>query len=169
MIKTLHNESKIILSINQSLSDHIPVTGGVRQGCPIAPLLFAINTEPLRALSTSGTLHKRIQVLGTREAIGMYTDDTTGYIANNEDFLKFLETVKWYTTASGAQLNIEKIAVIFLGKPFNAQQLQVIEKGSADRLLGILIGSETGKTMVHNTKITKSRTNVAGGRPHTSH
>lgn len=33
--------------INERFTDEIPVTHGVRQRCPLAPLLFALTTQPL--------------------------------------------------------------------------------------------------------------------------
>ncbi|KAL3688200.1 hypothetical protein R1sor_014509 [Riccia sorocarpa] len=36
--------------VNGLFTDNIYLTRGVRQGCPIAPMLFAINTQPLMAL-----------------------------------------------------------------------------------------------------------------------
>jgi hypothetical protein len=87
--------------------------------------------------------------------IGLYADDTTGYISDKEDYLNFLKEVEWYCNASSAQLNISKSSIIFLGKPFETLHLQAVPKREADRLLGVLIGSETKKKTVHEAAVKK--------------
>jgi hypothetical protein len=42
MMRVLHEGATIVLCLNTATSGKIPVASGVRQGCPIAPLLFAI-------------------------------------------------------------------------------------------------------------------------------
>jgi hypothetical protein len=155
MIRTPHTDSTVSLSINSRLSDLIKVTGGVRQGCPIAPLLFAINTEPLRSLATSGSKHQGIVTLGIRSRAGMYADDTTGYVKDREDFLLFKGEINLYCDASGAQLNEGKSSIIFLGHSFECSPLQIIKKGEVDRLLGFMLGVEATDDIIHLPVIEK--------------
>jgi hypothetical protein len=124
----------------------------MRQGCPITPLLFTINTE---SLSTSRSLHKGMEILGVQLVIGLYMNDSTEYISGKEDYLNFLKEVDWYCKTSSAQLNISKSSIIFLDKPFKTLHLQAISKEEADRLLGVPIGSETKKKMIHEAVVKK--------------
>lgn len=45
-ITTLIKKAKAIVQINGKFSVGFPITCSIRQGCPLAPLLFAIATEP---------------------------------------------------------------------------------------------------------------------------
>ena len=47
MIRNLHHNTTARFVVNGLLSDPIPVLTGIRQGCPLAPLLFLLVAEIL--------------------------------------------------------------------------------------------------------------------------
>jgi hypothetical protein len=47
-MRLLHQDTIARVMVNQHLSPLFDVTSGVKQGCPLAPLLFAIATQPLQ-------------------------------------------------------------------------------------------------------------------------
>jgi hypothetical protein len=53
-MSTLLSEPVLHLSLHGTLSESVHVQRGVRQGCPLAPLLSAISTQPVRAALQSG-------------------------------------------------------------------------------------------------------------------
>jgi hypothetical protein len=128
MINLLHVGSKVILVVNAKDSNTINVKSGVRQGCPIAPLLYAINTEPFQHISSSGTLHKGSITLGVRSTISMYANDTTGFVNNHKDFCLFMLELHIYENTSESLVNYPKSSILFLGPKFDSSQLQVIER-----------------------------------------
>jgi hypothetical protein len=79
MVSTLHENSTVTLVINQSISSPIKVKGEVRQGCPLAPGLFAVSSEPLQECLNSESI-KGITTLSITSKTGMYADDTTRYV-----------------------------------------------------------------------------------------
>jgi hypothetical protein len=116
MIKILHKDSAVVLTVNKELSKSIPISDGIRQGCPISPPLFAINTKLLRSLICSRK--KEINILGVNLLVELYANDTCGYIIGKKDLHAFRAGVATYYEASRVQLNIEKSSIIFLRKLF---------------------------------------------------
>ena len=155
MMQVLHNRSTIVLCLNSEMSGSIAVESGVRQGCPIAPLLFAISTEPLRNVACEGLLHKGIITLGVHSTTSMYADDTTGYVADEQDLRCFMLEMSIYQLASGAALNLEKSSIIFLGEKFECGKLEVIEKNKFDRLLGFMISTDAKEEEVQKHTLDK--------------
>ncbi|MCO5557342.1 hypothetical protein L7F22_010905 [Adiantum nelumboides] len=47
MVKTLFQNANASIQINGYISDNFQLARSIRQGCPLAPLLFAITTDPL--------------------------------------------------------------------------------------------------------------------------
>ncbi|KAL3701489.1 hypothetical protein R1sor_019511 [Riccia sorocarpa] len=85
---------------------------GVRHGCPIAPFLFALGTEPLMAMlrtrQNAGEI-EGIQVPGGKKALyNIFADDTELSInATESNYLKVKETLQEYEAAAGAKLNVQ--------------------------------------------------------------
>jgi hypothetical protein len=85
----------------------------------------------------------------------MYADDTTGYVADEDDFKAFRQEVNLYCDASGAQLNTDKSSIIFLGPPFECEPLQIIKRGKADRVLGFMLGIDAKDDIIHGPVLSK--------------
>ncbi|KAL3688714.1 hypothetical protein R1sor_015023 [Riccia sorocarpa] len=88
---------------------------GVRQGCPIAPLLFALCTEPLMAMLRShqqdGSL-VGVRIPGGRQALyNLFVDDIMAMLsiqATDSNYRKTCEVLHLYEEAFGARLNVRK-------------------------------------------------------------
>ncbi|KAL3693269.1 hypothetical protein R1sor_006920 [Riccia sorocarpa] len=100
-------------AVNASL-----LTGrGVRQGCSISPLLFAISTQPLMSLLRKEEREGRL--LGVNIPRGgtllhrFFADDSGVAITTSpENFENLKRVVERFETMSGAQLNITKSVII---------------------------------------------------------
>jgi hypothetical protein len=77
---TLHNKSAARLIINGHLSEPLSILSGVRQGCPWAPLLFLVATEPLACNIRSSNIG--IQLPNAKLSYRGYADDTCCYLAS---------------------------------------------------------------------------------------
>ena len=98
---------------SQSVSEPFNRERGVGQGCPLAPLLFALAIEPLSCMlkqTMSGMHNDRIHVQQdtTRTVVGMCADDTSIFAGGLEDISHAKEAIQCYMDASSASINWHK-------------------------------------------------------------
>ncbi|KAL3694943.1 hypothetical protein R1sor_008594 [Riccia sorocarpa] len=103
--------------INGLFTGEIEVGRGVRQGCPIAPFLFALCTEPLMAMLREKQKVGQIEGIklpGGRSApYNLFADDTELNIRATEgNYREVRELLGRYETAAGAKLNVRKSVLI---------------------------------------------------------
>ncbi|KAL7852927.1 hypothetical protein SRHO_G00187120 [Serrasalmus rhombeus] len=118
-LKTFYTEVGSRVSINGHLSDLVPQESGVRQGCPLSPLLYALYIEPLAAAIRA---HPGIDGLpipgggGKVVKLAQYADDTTLFVRSDQSLRLALDTVQAFGKASGAALNLGKPVVKYFGR-----------------------------------------------------
>ncbi|KAL6466349.1 hypothetical protein MHYP_G00241530 [Metynnis hypsauchen] len=118
-LKTFYTEVGSRVSINGHLSDLVPQESGVRQGCPLSPLLYALYIEPLAAAIRA---HPGIDGLpipgggGKVVKLAQYADDTTLFVRSDQSLRLALDTVQAFGKASGAALNLGKSVVKYFGR-----------------------------------------------------
>ncbi|OWZ22452.1 hypothetical protein PHMEG_0002848 [Phytophthora megakarya] len=89
VIKKLHTGTTVRFLANGTRSRKVPVSRGIRQGCPLAPLLFILAIEPLYQKLHSGTVHCGI-TLKTKSSrtelrVAGYADDTAVYLRDKDE------------------------------------------------------------------------------------
>ncbi|KAL3684298.1 hypothetical protein R1sor_002320 [Riccia sorocarpa] len=105
--------------VNGSFTEEFQIERGVRQGCPLAPLLFAMTTQPL--MSALRAEERRGNIRGLNIGDGqtllhqLFADDTGICItAEERQFETLKEVIKEFEMASGARLNLQKSIVMQL-------------------------------------------------------
>jgi len=161
MVEVLHENAQIVVNINQALSKPIRVDSEVRQGCPLAPLLFAINTEPIRATVINSNKTQGIDTMGINTKLKLYADNTTGYTRDEQDFHNLKKILHTYCDASGGHLNEDKSSVIFLGPSFDCVPLQPIPSKETDRFLGYMLSRDASNDQVTKNTVDKFVTKCA--------
>ncbi|KAL0150101.1 hypothetical protein M9458_054528, partial [Cirrhinus mrigala] len=101
--------SKIL--VNGHLSKAVNIYSGVRQGCPLSPLLYVACIEPLAQILRRDKWIKGLDVPGTGGLTAtcvLYMDDVTLLATDVLSVRRAMDLTDWYGRASGAKLNRSK-------------------------------------------------------------
>lgn len=99
--------------VNGHVSTPAAFAAGVRQGCPLAPLLYLFIAQALqRFLQRRGI---GIDVAGRALAALQYADDTEAFLPSLEDVPAFLAAMQTFGDATGQRLNADKTVVLPIG------------------------------------------------------
>ena len=104
---------------NGDLSAPVFLWRGVRQGCPLSPLLYVLVSEVL-----STQIRKCNQIEGFRLPgagglqfkLSQYADDATNFVKSERSLCHLLRIVTIYEKGSGAKLNTTKSEAMWLGR-----------------------------------------------------
>ncbi|GMF63775.1 unnamed protein product [Phytophthora fragariaefolia] len=145
---------------NGYLSEKMPVTSGIRQGCPLAPLLFIIavdllydaveGDEDLTGIELGG--YSGVRML----KVAGYADDTAIYISSHALQRTAIRTLSMFSAVSGLQLSIRKSVALNLveeaadddsgddrksGADMMEQKGDVVVSAASTRYFGHIAGS----------------------------
>ena len=118
---------------------------GVRQGCPISPLLFILTSELLAKNVRQDNKIKGIEIPGRNEPlkIKMYADDTTFFLRDNMDYREVLSKIKLFSKYTGLNLNKSKsFAMVMSDKSFENTIKFGIKFVNKINILGIYFSNE---------------------------
>ena len=115
-IQILLDNRKSCIRNGGFISEYFNMGRGVRQGCPISPLLFILTVELLAINIRSDKNIKGIQVLGAHRAlkIQQYADDTTLFLRDLIDFREILSKIKAFGLYTGLELNKNKSNAMYI-------------------------------------------------------
>ena len=127
------------------ISSPFKMERGVRQGCPISPILFILTSE-LFAANVRGdpTIKGLVIPFYNRPVkIRQYADDTTLFLRDLIDFREILSKIKLFAQFSGLELNKKKSYAIRFG-PDNLEGTSVhgIKFVHTVKLLGVIFSSK---------------------------
>lgn len=104
--------------VNGEVSGSFPISRSVREGCPLAPLLFALATEPLiRSLyqAQQEGVVSGVRIGNSHLVIKMFADDTVLFLEASENKVKTAwELLEGYFNGSGQSINKHKTKAIWL-------------------------------------------------------
>ena len=86
-----------------------PLKSGIRQGCPLLPLLFNIVLEVLATAIRAEKEIKGIQIGKEEVKLSLFADDIILYIENPKDSMrKLLQLINEYSKVSGYKITTPK-------------------------------------------------------------
>ena len=97
------------------LSDYFEMERGVRQGCPISPLLFILTLELLARHIRKDAHIKGLKFSDRIIKIKLYADDATLFLRDMIDYREVLSRIKSFSLFSGLCLNKQKSAAMMIG------------------------------------------------------
>ena len=157
--QTLYAKSNTTVLVNGHTSPRVEVCTGVRQGCPIAALLYLIACEPMANMfradpagQFSGQPLPRSQAFDTLRAgqgqvpvtslcISQYCDDTLLYCRNAADVRRAVEILKLYEAATGQKINYSKSPAMYIAMdPPDNIPFATLSAAATQSCLGLNVG-----------------------------
>ena len=125
-IRTLYNNINSKVITNNFLSETFHIERGVRQGCPLSPLLKIIVFETLLTQIINSPKINGLNIPGTNDQLKLsaFADDATLILSDYTSIFTSFGIISNYEKASGSKLNRGKSCGIWLGKwKFNKDKL----------------------------------------------
>ena len=122
-IKTLYYNVSSCVTNNGYSSQFFNVERGVRQGCPISPLLFVIVAEILACKIRSDPEIKGININQETFTITQLADDTTLFLSDIKSLERALMVLGQFAILSGLLLNKNKTQVLYVGSNIEQAEL----------------------------------------------
>ena len=121
--------------VNGERSDSFMVSRGVRQGCPLSPLLYVLMAETLACAIRANALIDGFCLPGDRcIKLCQYADDTTLIVMSDAALVEVFSLFRRYELASGAKLNVTKSHGLLVGTWASRVNLPVPLDWSAQRI-----------------------------------
>ena len=104
----IYSNATTRVKVNGFLSGNIPVNRGVRQGCPLIPLLYVLRIEILATQFRSNPDIVGFTVGGEKIVSMHYADVAVITIIQNKCFKEVIKDLTVFERASGAKVNYDK-------------------------------------------------------------
>ena len=109
IIKAIYDKPTASITLNGEKLKAFPLKSGIRQGCPLSPLLFNIVLEVLATGIREEKEVKGIQIGKEEVKLSLFADDMILYIENPKDSTrKLLELINEYSKVAGYKINTQK-------------------------------------------------------------
>ncbi len=119
-VRILYTNARSTIFTNGFLSECIQIERGVRQGSPLGPYLYILQSEPL-----AETIRKDQEIEGVKVTdasgesseikLAIFADDTQGYVSTLSSIERWFKHLGQYSKASGAIVNKDKTKGTLLG------------------------------------------------------
>ena len=144
-VRLLYSRARCSILVNGYSSPVFYPTRGVRQGCPLSPLLYVLTME---VLACNLRVHPDLGGIKIPNStvslpvVSLYADDTSAIVTSDPGIKAVFDTYSRFERASGSKLNLSKCKGLWLGSWRGRLDLPVAIDWSSDmiKVLGIFIG-----------------------------
>lgn len=145
----LYRDINSRILVSGHLTKAVNIRCGVRQGCPLSPLLFIMCIEPLAQVLRKDQWIRGLPIPGTgglTVKTALYMDDVNIVCMDILSIQRTLDLTDWFGRASGAKLNRAKTQAQFYGpwRPTDMNRLEVTIKSTDFKILGVKFDKEGG-------------------------
>ena len=167
LISMTYTKTTAKFLINGFSSGNFPVTSGIRQGCPLAPLLFIIAMETImtKIRKDNGIRGITFRVEGKKIELRTtgFVDDLCIFLSRSKQLPTALALLKAFGRLSGLKINLKKSNGLWLDKDQTipeAYGISFLTNKDTVRYLGIQVGPGSSASLNWNTFISKSQTRL---------
>ncbi|CAI9540150.1 unnamed protein product [Staurois parvus] len=117
-LQTLYKGAESFMLVNGWVGRPLGVGSGVRQGCPLSPLLYAFAINPFVRRLDGGVLGG-VSGGTTGESplrLVAYADDVSVFISGTSEAQEVVSVMEQYAEASGSKINHDKCEVFWMGR-----------------------------------------------------
>ena len=139
-VDILLKDRKSCIKNNNYISRFFDMERGVRQGCPLSPLLFICTVELLARNIRKDNKIKGITLDQKNRPVKIrqFADDTTLFLRDQIDFREILSKIKQFALFSGLELNKKKsMAMIMENKESEKYKIHDIQVVNQVKILGV--------------------------------
>ena len=110
IVKAIHDKPTANIILNDEKLKALTLRAGIRQGCPLSPVLFNIVLEILATAIREEKEIKGIQIGKEEVQLSLFTDAMILYIKKSpKDIIrKLLELISKFSKVAGYKINTEK-------------------------------------------------------------
>ena len=114
-IKTLYTQIKSQIKINGTFSEPFNLSRGVRQGCPLSMILYALLGEVFaNFINIDPNIHG-INIGEEEVKITQHADDTNFFLTRDDSITTLSSHLDVFQKATGAKINLSKCEGLWLG------------------------------------------------------
>jgi ribonuclease HI len=170
MVAALHDETSVRFLVNGYLSKSVNVTCGIRQGCPLAPLLFIIAIDILYRVVEASPDLEGVRIIGaeldTTVKISGYADDTALYVTDDSKIPQVISLLDQFGHYSGLRVNLEKSVGVLMCENGATEEVRgcgisILPVDDTCRYLGIQVGTRDAREANWNGCVDALRVRLA--------
>ncbi|KAJ8347510.1 hypothetical protein AAFF_G00190900 [Aldrovandia affinis] len=117
-VRTLYADVYSCVRVNGFLSGPVEQLGGVRQGCPLSPLLYVLFMKPFAELVRRDPGVDGVRLPGASGEvlkIQQYADDTTMFVSSARSLGRIRALTDLFGAGTGSKVNLAKSSVLYCG------------------------------------------------------
>ena len=148
-VKTICFDTKSLVKVNGYETFEFSIGRGVRQGCPLSPLLYVLAAEALSSSirknnNIKGYIYKMRNLSPLEHKIKQYADDTQIAVTDIPSITEVFKTLNKYEKATNAKVNKDKTEALWVGnwKGRQDKPLNLKWKNDTIKSLGISVGNK---------------------------
>ena len=145
-IRTFYTCPQSSVLVNGYLSENFSLSRGVRQGCPLSPLLYVLVAEVLACNVRASPTLQGVHLPGSPSSalISQYADDTSIFVTSDDHMREIFDIYAKYERGSGAKLNLAKCKGLWVGawRDRNDPPVNLRWSSVKIRALGVTLGND---------------------------
>ena len=98
--------------VNHTLTDHIPITTGIRHSCPLSMLLFSTATDVLSKKISASSAITDLSLGSTSITLQQYAVDTILFLTDPSQVSPALQLILDFSFYSNLQINKKKTIIL---------------------------------------------------------